>query len=75
MSMLVNGKLVKLGTISRKLNLYHRLDQMAELAKSAVELAKQPDLSLVAESRFCVKCGAPIALSDGFCRRCGAAKE
>jgi hypothetical protein len=77
MSMLVNGKLVKLGTISRKLNpkVPHRLDRIAELPKSAVEPAKQPDLSLVAELRFCTKCGTPIARSDHFCRRCGAAKR
>jgi len=77
MSMLANGELVKLGTISRKLNpkAHYRLNQITETLKSAVEPAKQPDLSPTAELRFCVKCGTPMASGDSFCRRCGAAKQ
>lgn len=75
MSMLVNGQTVKLGSINRTLNLQRTLDQTTEERKPVVERAKQPDLPTGAESRFCVICGAPIARDDGFCERCGAAKQ
>ncbi len=75
MSMLVNGQTVKLGTINRKLDLHRALDQMTEERKPVVERAKHPDLPPENEPRFCVKCGTPIARDDGFCERCGAAKQ
>ena len=74
MSMLVNGQTVKLGTINRTLKLQHTLDQMTE-EHEPVERAKQPEVPPGAEPRFCVICGAPIARDDGFCERCGAAKQ
>ncbi len=72
MSIVVNKVLVKLGTIHRKLNLYHKLDDMKELPKSVVPPATQPDLSPLSENKTCPACGASVKASAKFCGNCDA---
>ena len=78
MSMLVNGLPVKLGTITRKLNLEHRLHETLDVPRLDARRAPriiEKSAGISAQTKFCINCGAKIPVNAKFCRSCGAPQD
>jgi len=78
MSVLVNGLPVKLGTITRKLNLERRLEETLDgsgLGSRHVPRAIKKTATISSQTKFCINCGAKIPAKAHFCRSCGAPQD
>jgi len=77
-SVLVNGLPVKLGTITRKLNLERRLEETLDgsgLGSRHVPRAIKKTATISSQTKFCINCGAKIPAKAHFCRSCGAPQD
>lgn len=73
MSLLVNDLPVKLGTITRKLNLEHRLHKTLDTSSAPRIIEKTAEIST--QTKFCTNCGAKIPMEAKFCPSCSATQD